>query len=146
MIRARKVREMSLQILFAWDASQTADEPAALQIAMNADPDDAAARVRAIESAHKIWNYRSEADAWIERIAPQWPPRRQPPVDRNLIRQALWEMTATETPPKVAVDEAIELAKIYSTENSPAFINGVLDAVLKEIAGLSAVTVPAPTE
>lgn len=138
MIRARKVREISLQILFAWDASQEADEPAALQIAMNAEPDDAAARVRAIESAHKIWAFRKEADVWIERVAPQWPPRRQPAVDRNIIRQALWEMTADKVPQKVAVDEAIELAKAYSTENSPGFVNGVLDAVLKEIAGLTA--------
>ena len=109
-----------------------------MQIAMNTDPDDATARVRAVESAHKIWAYRKEGDAWIERIAPQWPPRRQPPIDRNLIRQALWEVTQGKVPPKVAVDEAIELAKVYGAENSPAFINGVLDAVMKEIGGLTA--------
>jgi len=46
-------------------------------------------------------------------------------------------LTAKDTPPKVVIDEAIELAKIFSTENSPQFINGVLDAALKEIAGLT---------
>jgi N utilization substance protein B len=63
---------------------------------------------------------------------PQWPPRRQPGVDRNLIRLAVWELTNTVTPPKVIIDEAIELAKQFSTEQSAAFVNGVLDSVLKE--------------
>jgi N utilization substance protein B len=89
-----------------------------------------------MDSAHKAWEYRKQSDAWIERLAPQWPPRRQPSVDRNLLRLALWELTGRDTPPKVVVDEAIELAKQYSTEGSPAFINGVLDSVLKELGHL----------
>jgi N utilization substance protein B len=68
----------------------------------------------------------------MERLAPQWPPRRQPAVDRNVLRLAIWELTNTSTPPKVIIDEAIELAKAFSTEQSAAFVNGVLDAVLKE--------------
>lgn len=138
MIRARQVREIALQVLFAWDAANEADERAALQIAMDAAPDDATARVRAIETAHKTWEYRKQADEWVARLAPQWPPHRQPSVDRNLLRLALWELTSKETPRKVVVDEAIELAKVFSTEQSPAFINGVLDAVLKEMGGLTA--------
>jgi transcription antitermination protein NusB len=137
MIRARKVREIALQVLSVWDSSGSPDEAAALQIAIDNHPDDATARVRAIEAAHKTWDYRNEADAWIQRLAPQWPPRRQPLVDRNLLRLALWELTAKDTPPKVVIDEAIELAKIFSTENSPQFINGVLDAALKEMTSLS---------
>ena len=58
-------------------------------------------------------------------------------MDRSLIRLAVWEMTSTDTPPKVVIDEAIEMAKAFSTENSPAFVNGVLDAVLKETASLT---------
>ena len=53
-------------------------------------------------------------------------------MDRNLIRLAVWELTHKPTPPKVVIDEAIELAKEFSTEQSPAFVNGVLDSVLKE--------------
>ena len=68
---------------------------------------------------------------------PQWPPRRQPGVDRSLIRLAIYEMTSTDTPPRVVLDEAIELAKEFSTEQSPAFVNGVLDAVLKEHESLT---------
>jgi N utilization substance protein B len=82
--------------------------------------------------ASGAWEARAVSDPWVERLAPQWPPRRQPGVDRNIIRLAIHELTSGLVPPKVAIDEAIELAKIYSTENSPAFVNGVLDAVLKE--------------
>ncbi len=137
MIRARKVREIALQILFAWDSNGQPDETSALQIAMDAS-DDAATRMRGMEAAKKTWEYRADADQWIERLAPQWPPRRQPLVDRNLIRLALWEMTGGKTPPKVAIDEAIELAKLYSTENSPGFVNGVLDAAFREVNALKA--------
>lgn len=135
MIRARKVREIALQILFVWDASEEPDEKSALQVAQDAS-EDAHTRLRALEVAHKAWDYRKEADGRVQRLAPQWPPQRQPQVDRNLIRLAVWEMTSTSTPPKVILDEAIELAKIYSTENSPSFVNGVLDAALREITAL----------
>jgi transcription antitermination protein NusB len=73
----------------------------------------------------------------MERLAPQWPVRRQPAVDRSLLRMSIWELTNADTPPKVVIDEAIELAKQFSTEQSPSFINGVLDAVLKEKQGLA---------
>ncbi len=79
----------------------------------------------------------------LRRSAPQWPPRRQPAVDRSLLRLAVWELTNTQTPPKVVIDEAIELAKHFSTGQSPAFVNGVLDAVLKEHRGLIAESIAA---
>ncbi|MBC7784004.1 MAG: transcription antitermination factor NusB [Burkholderiales bacterium] len=135
MIRASKVREIALQILFAWDSQNEADEKSAMRISLDAS-DDATTRLRAIESAQQTWAYRMDADTWVERIAPQWPPRRQPVVDRNIIRLAMWELTTKATPPSVVIDEAIELAKLYSTENSPSFVNGVLDTILKEITSL----------
>jgi N utilization substance protein B len=94
--------------------------------------DDAPLRQAAIDMANHAWDQCQSIDTWLERLAPQWPPRRQPAVDRNLLRLAVWELTSSDTPPKVVIDEAIELAKQFSTEQSPAFINGVLDAVLKE--------------
>lgn len=136
MARPRQIREIALQVLFTWDANGEVDEAAAMQMAMDAEPRDASIRMAAIETAHKTWEYRKQADEWLERLAPQWPPRRQPSVDRNLLRLALWELTGKDTPPKVVVDEAIEMAKEYSTEGSPAFINGVLDSVLKELGHL----------
>jgi N utilization substance protein B len=134
-------RELAMQALFLWDANGETD----LELARSAmtggegtdPPDDETLRL-ALSMALGAWEHRLASDPWVERLAPQWPPRRQPGVDRNIIRLAVWEMTHTATPPKVAIDEAIELAKRFSTENSPSFVNGVLDAVLKEIRSLTA--------
>ena len=87
-------------------------------------------------------------DQWVERLAPQWPPRRQPAVDRSLLRLAVWEITNTVTPPKVVIDEAIELSKQFSTAQSAGFLIGVLDSVLKEhekLIGKSASVVSGPS-
>jgi N utilization substance protein B len=133
-------RELAMQALFLWDANGQAD-PELARSAMTGDenstpPDEETIKL-ALSMAQGTWENRARSDEWIERLAPQWPPRRQPGVDRNIIRLAVWEMTHAGTPPKAAIDEAIELAKRFSTENSPAFINGVLDAVLKEIKALT---------
>src|ERR1700722_19116893 len=135
MQNKRRIRELAMQILFLWDSQDTADRALAEQIVMDGseDPD---IRRGALDAAAGTWEQRKIIDDRLERIAPQWPPRRQPGVDRNLIRLAVWEMTSTDTPPKVVIDEAIELAKHFSTEQSPGFVNGVLDAVLKEHATL----------
>jgi len=108
----------------------------ALRVTHEASADETV-RGRAADAARGAWSSRGIADNWVERLAPQWPPRRQPGVDRNILRLAIWELTQGQTPPKVVIDEAIELAKNYSTEQSPAFINGVLDAVLREHRGLT---------
>ena len=127
-----------MQVLFVWDANGSDDPEAAQQVVEGGSPEDDIRR-DAIELATAAWKQREVIDPWVERIAPQWPPRRQPGVDRALIRLAVWEMTAGDTPPKVAIDEAIELAKQFSTEQSPSFVNGVLDAILKEQRALSTV-------
>jgi N utilization substance protein B len=131
MSQMHKSRELAIQVLFLWDTQGDADVAAAGQI-MGDFSDDAVVRMRAMQFAQGAWEIRQETDGILERHAPQWPPRRQPGVDRAILRLAAWEMSKTDTPPKVAIDEAIELAKEYSTEQSPAFINGVLDAILRE--------------
>lgn len=144
MIRKRKVRELAMQILYLWDTHGQEDRTMA-QVAAAEATDDVTARQTALDVATAVWNQRQLADAWAERIAPQWPSHRRPIIDRNLLRMAIWELTNTATPPKVVIDEAIELAKAFSTEQSAAFVNGVLDAVLKEHQALTA-GVPTPTE
>jgi N utilization substance protein B len=136
MLNKRKVRELALQLLFLWDAHSATDPEMTNQVAHEAS-EDPITRQLATEMATGAWESRELSDKWVERLAPQWPPRRQPGVDRNIIRMAIWELTNSDTPPKVVIDEAIELAKIYSTENSPSFVNGVLDAVLKEHKALT---------
>jgi N utilization substance protein B len=136
MFNRRRSRELAMQVMFLWDSAGGSDAALAAQVVDDGSDDDAVRR-DALAMASGAWAAREAADAWIERLAPQWPPRRQPVVDRNLLRLAVWEMTATDTPPKVVIDEAIEMAKTFSTENSPAFVNGVLDAVLREKTALT---------
>lgn len=71
----------------------------------------------------------AEIDGWIAEKSQNWRLDRMPVVDRNILRMALYEMTKTETPPAVVIDEALELARQFSSDESVAFINGVLDAV-----------------
>src|ERR1700722_8453203 len=127
----RKSRELAMQVLFSWDTHGEANPDTAGRIVTDGS-DDAAVRRRALDMASAAWEARETIDQWVVRLAPQWPTRRQPGVDRALIRLAVWELTRSDTPPKVVLDEAIEMAKQFSTEHSPAFVNGVLDAVLKE--------------
>lgn len=133
----RKMRELAMQVLFAWDA-RAGDDAELARATVEMGSDDERVRRDALAMAAGAWGAREASDGWVERIAPQWPPRRQPGVDRSLIRLAVYELTNRDTPPKVVIDEAIELAKTFSTENSPAFVNGVLDAILRERDALTA--------
>lgn len=137
----RQIREIALQVLFLWDAHAQASPEQAEHVA-NESTSDPAARQQALAFAAGAWEQRQATDRWVERVAPQWPTYRQPPVDRNLLRLAVWEMINTTTPPRVVIDEAIELAKRYSTEQSASFVNGVLDAILKEHQTLTATEQP----
>jgi N utilization substance protein B len=118
--------------MFLWDTMGEPDPALAAQVQTEDKHIDDSTRQLGLRMAGDAWNARDIADAWIERLAPQWPPKRQPGVDRSILRLAVWELTASDTPPKVVIDSAIELAKSFSTEQSPAFVNGVLDSVLKE--------------
>jgi N utilization substance protein B len=141
MLRKRKTRELAMQVMFLWDSNGDPDAELARRIT-DEGTDDQTIRESALEMARGTWEQRASIDQQVERLAPQWPPRRQPGVDRNLIRLAVWELTNAQTPPKVVLDEAIELAKKFSTEQSPAFINGVLDAVLREHLALTGTQAP----
>ncbi|HET7011875.1 MAG TPA: transcription antitermination factor NusB [Anaerolineales bacterium] len=74
-------------------------------------------------------------DDWIGACAPEWPVEQLAVVDRNILRLALWEFrVAKETPVKVAINEAVELAKRYSSDSAPRFVNGVLGTLASEEA------------
>lgn len=78
-----------------------------------------------------------EIDEIIKRVAPEWPINQIAIVDRNVLRIGLYELLhadRNEVPPKVAINEAIEIAKTYGSEASPAFVNGILDK-LAHVAG-----------
>ena len=73
-------------------------------------------------------------DQFISELAPDWPVNQLAVIDRNILRLALYEFSAEESdvPPKVIINEAVELAKLYGSDSSPRFINGVLGAALKD--------------
>lgn len=130
-----KIREMALQILFAFDSQNEASQELATEVSLGIEKDLATVQ-KVTTMAMAAWDARKTADEWTTRLAPQWPSHRQPALDRAILRLAIWELTNTDTPPKVVIDEAIELAKQFSTANSPSFVNGVLDAVHREIGKL----------
>jgi N utilization substance protein B len=121
-----------MQVLFLWDTSGESDPLLAAQVAGDDRDVTDDTRRDALRLATDAWAARESSDTWIARLAPQWPPKRQPGVDRSILRLAVHELTSGQTPPKVVIDEAIELAKSFSTEQSPGFVNAVLDSVLKE--------------
>ena len=71
--------------------------------------------------------YKSVIDGFIETYAPEWPIDQVAVIDRNIVRIAVWEFVITSTTPiKVAINESVELAKMFGSESSPRFVNGVL--------------------
>lgn len=74
-----------------------------------------------------------ELDDWIARHLENWRPERISAIDRAILRLALHELRATDTPPKVVINEAVQLAKKFSSEESNAFVNGILDACRKSL-------------
>ena len=74
-----------------------------------------------------------EIDVKIADSAPQWPIDKLNKIDLAILRLAVHELQSSDTPPKVVIDEAVELAKEYGGENSPSFVNGVLGNILKQI-------------
>lgn len=79
-----------------------------------------------------VYEHLTEIDERIEKHATNWSFNRIAKVDLSILRLAIYELSYTDVPQKVAVNEAIEIAKAYSTEKSPKFVNGILGSVIKE--------------
>lgn len=77
-----------------------------------------------------VWPIRNDLDEFIAEHAPEWPLDQVATIDRNILRIALWEFAVSENIPiKVAINEAVELAKMFGSDSSPRFINGVLGSL-----------------
>lgn len=86
------------------------------------------------EILNNIFDHKKEIDTRLEKYSDNWTLSRMTVIDRNLLRMAASELMFSKTvPPKVVIDEALEIAKKFGSEDSPNFINGVLDRILKEI-------------
>jgi N utilization substance protein B len=103
----------------------TAAEVIAHRLEDNPLPPDGEAFLRRLVSG--VVQNRERLDMLIQRYAPAWPVAQIAIVDRNVLRMALFELSsATDTPPKVAINEAVDLAKLFGSDSSSRFVNGVL--------------------
>lgn len=84
------------------------------------------------ELAKNVTKKLKHIDTRIKSAAPAWPIEKLNKVDLAILRLAVYELENEGTPPKVVIDEAVELAKEYGSENSPSFVNGVLGTIFKE--------------
>lgn len=91
-------------------------------------------RQKAFDLARLAYEHREIADKEFNELSKDWTVSRMPVVDRSILRMAHYEMTRVkDVKAKAVVNEAVELAKAFSTENSPGFVNGLLDKVLKRV-------------
>jgi len=131
-ITRRKLREKVLQILYAYELSN--DSLDLMFEEMLEDVNDEEAREFVKSLTLLTIKHRDEYDEMIKQVVKNWEIDRIAVIDRLLIRMATCEMLHfPEIPPKVSINEVIEIAKRYSTEQSDKFINGVLDAILKKL-------------
>ncbi len=132
--RRTRAREIALQLLFQFDlrgegyAAELGKTPAQLCA------DEAQGANDVLEYATRLVEgtlaHRPEIDARLQGVTRNWDLRRLANVDRNVLRMAIYELTyCADVPPKVAINEAIELGKKFSTANSGGFVNGILDRV-----------------
>jgi N utilization substance protein B len=121
-----------MQMLFQWDMSR--QDPAKLEAkfwrAAKAADNTRAFANKLFEGAAKD---ADELDALIVQHAQNWRLERMAIIDRAVLRLAIYELRIAETPPRVVLNEAVDLAKKFSSEDAGAFVNGILDAVNKSL-------------
>ncbi len=126
-------REAALQMLFQVEA-QNASSEETIRLFWRQFEGDPEGRAYADSIVKGVTDTRDAIDATIRKASTHWRLERMSRVDRNLLRLGAWELLhSTEVPRAVVLDEAVELAKSYGTEESPAFVNGVLNRVAEDI-------------
>jgi N utilization substance protein B len=126
-------REAALKMLFALEASQT-DLDTAIALFWREFGGDPETRPYADESVRGVLDRREDLDETIRVASDNWRIERMTRVDRNVLRLGTWELKyKTDVPRAVILDEAIELAKRYGSEESGAFVNGVLNQIAENI-------------
>ncbi len=132
----RKVRSLVLITLYEIDSSaHPAEEVLVRHLSEDALGKDAEAFSRYL--LYGVIEHKRELDKLIHEHAPEWPVEQMALIDRNILQIAIYELTTTrETPLKVAINEAVELAKTYGSDSAPRFVNGVLGALATKRADL----------
>jgi transcription antitermination factor NusB len=127
-----KARELSVQALYQLDVQ---GEGLLLDEFFVETETDETTRKLASDWTRRTWENKAQCDELIATSTIKWQFDRLSPVDKSILRLAVFQLKfCRDIPPKVVINEAIELAKKFSTDKSPAFVNGVLDAVFKKIS------------
>ena len=135
MTKRRKARELALQLLYQLDLRGTGETaPHEGEFWAQHSAADGPTREYATQLVTGVKTHWSKIDDVIAQSAEHWDLERMSVVDRNILRLAVFELGwEREVPPKVAINEAIEIAKKFGTRESGRFINGVLDRVHREL-------------
>ncbi len=130
----RRARRIALETLYEYDI---AHHPVGevLRYRLESSPMETAGVEFASYLIQGVVDHQEEMDILIARYAPEWPLDQMAVIDRNILRIAIFEFRiGGETPVKVAINEAVELAKTYGSDSAPRFVNGVLGALAEQIA------------
>jgi N utilization substance protein B len=123
----REARERALSLCYELDVRGTSLDQLLADLPAAPDP-------YAVELARGVEEHHDELDALINKFADRWSVERMPVVDRNLLRMAAFELAhRPEIPVGVAISEAVELAKRYSTDDSGRFVNGLLGRIAEQV-------------
>ncbi|HLW80542.1 MAG TPA: transcription antitermination factor NusB [Candidatus Acidoferrales bacterium] len=133
MTLRRKSRECALQMIFQWEMNHQSAAHIERSFWKSA---------RAAESTRRFANELFEGaiaqadsnDKFLGKLSKNWRLERMPEIDRGILRLAIYELRSGTAPVKVVINEALELAKKFSTAESAPFLNGILDAAAKSIA------------
>jgi len=131
--RRTRARELAMQAICQMDVQ---GESAMMMLSkfFAENSDDPEVRKLAEKWSKGVWQSMAECDALITEAAVKWELSRLNQVDRSILRLGAYQLKyCPDIPEKVVINEAIELAKKYSAESSPAFVNGVMDAIFKKI-------------
>lgn len=125
-------RELALKLLYVADLSKPDQTEQQLADVLEVEQPSTGVAAMAREIADGVRQGRDELDEAIQQVAVNWQVSRMPVIDRAILRMGVYELLFMhDVPPKVTINEAVELAKKYSTEKSGAFVNGVLDKIFQ---------------
>ncbi len=131
-------RSIAMQTLFEWDFHGCKNEDSQIMLRRNLE-EFAPGVTDTVFARHLVegtLREQGKIDALIEKCAPEWPLEQVTVMDRNILRLGIYELmfgNYEEVPPKVAINEAIELAKSFGSDSSPRFVNGVLGTIYREM-------------
>ncbi len=126
MARRSKAREVALQLLYQFDLNSEIDQEY-VHSTIREQLSGNSLREFALQLFEGVRESQNDLDELIVQVAENWALSRMSPTDRNTIRLGAYELTSTDTPRQIVINEAVELAKRYGAKQSPQFVNGILD-------------------